>query len=126
MDDARIWEFEQSLWTGDAENYRSKISEHCVMVLPAHPHIYTAEQAVAAVVDTPRWDSATFSGERVTRPQYGLIVIGYHVDARRGDEQGYCAHCTTVMHLEGDHDWKVVAHQQTPKLAIGQGLSGVR
>ena len=41
MDDNRIWEFEESLWTGDAEHYRALIDDECVMVLPEQPFVLT-------------------------------------------------------------------------------------
>ncbi len=119
MDDDRIWDFEQSLWTGDAANYREKISQHCLMALPAPPYVLRGDEAIAAVSDTPRWQQAIFSDRRVSRPQHGTIVIAYEVAADREGGEPYSAHCTTVMHLEGDHDWKVIQHQQTPKPVIG-------
>lgn len=118
MDDARIWDFEKSLWTGDADNYRAKISDDVVMALPAEPFLFTADAAVAAVSATPRWHEAEFSDKRVSRPQEGLIVIGYCLEARRGDE-AYRAHCTTVMQRLGEGDWNVIQHQQSPILTIG-------
>lgn len=114
MEDARIWEFEESLWIGDAENYRAKISDEVVMALPQPPYSFDSAAAIEAVSSTPRWERAEFSHTRVHRPQYGLIVIAYHVEASREGSESYNAHCTTTMHLEGEHDWKVVQHQQTP------------
>ena len=112
MEDARIWEFEESLWTGDAAHYRELIDDECLMVLPAEPFVFTGEQAIAAVQDTPRWDEVTFSQQQVSRPQEGLIVISYKAEARRADE-GYAAYCTTTMRWLAHEVWRVVQHQQT-------------
>ncbi len=114
MEDARIWAFEESLWTGDAENYRAKISDDVVMALPQPPYSFDSASAVEAVSNTPRWERAEFSHTRVHRPQHGLIVLAYHVKASREGSEDYNAHCTTTMHLEGEHEWKVVQHQQHP------------
>lgn len=46
MDDDRIWAFEESLWTGDSEQYRELIDDECVMVLPESPFVLTGKQAV--------------------------------------------------------------------------------
>lgn len=116
MDDARIWSFERSLWTEGAENYREKIDDQCLMVLPQPPFVYKGADAVAAVSATPRWEGVEFSEEQVMRPQEGLIVIAYRAHATKGDET-YEAHCTTTMRWLSHEHWRVVQHQQTPPLA---------
>lgn len=119
MDDDRIWAFEESLWTGTAEHYADSIDEAALMVLPAEPFVFTGAQSVAAVSDTPRWETVTFSAQQVARPQEGLIVIAYGVEARQG-ERHYTAYCSsTYRHLpaaDGERTedrWQVVQHQQT-------------
>lgn len=117
MDDERIWSFEESLWIGDAENYRRLIDEECVMALPAQPYVFTADAAIKAVQDTPRWTEVRFSEQKVQRPEEGLIVIAYKADARRDDEE-YQAYCTTSMRRRGHEDWLVVQHSQLPPIAL--------
>lgn len=112
MEDARIWSFEESLWTGDAENYREKIDDECVMVVPAAPFVLSGEQAIAAVADTPRWETVAFSQQQVKRPQEGLIVIAYQADAEKPGER-YRAYCTTTLRRLAHEEWRVVQHQQT-------------
>jgi len=115
MDDARIWSFEESLWTASPEHYRESIDDQCLMVLPAHPFVFTGEQSIAAVSQTPRWERVALTGRQVARPQEGLIVIAYQAQATRGEER-YAAFCTsTYRRLEHDV-WRVVQHQQTPPL----------
>ena len=115
MDDDRVWEFEESLWVGSAEHYRALIDVACLMVLPAAPFVLSGDEAVAAVSSTPRWTSVVFTDQRITRPDEGLIVIAYHVEAARGEER-YTAHCTSTLRRRGHDDWQVVQHQQTPPL----------
>lgn len=117
MDDDRVWNFEAGLWTGDAERYRVLIDEHCLMVLPMPPHVLGGEEAVAAVSRTPRWTEAKFSGQRIARPEEGLIVVAYQIEAIRGEER-YTAYCTSTYRRRGHEDWQVVQHQQTPPLAL--------
>ena len=119
MDDDRIWEFEQSLWTASPEHYRDSIDEACLMVLPTHPFVFTGQQSVDAVSKTPRWDEVSFSEGQIARLQEGLIVVAYKADARRGQES-YTAYATsTYRHLLGEGGertedrWQVVQHQQT-------------
>ena len=59
MTDDRVWEFEESLWTGTAEHYREIVDADCLMVLPEPPFVLVGEQAIAAVSDTPRWARVT-------------------------------------------------------------------
>ena len=123
MEDTRIWAFEESLWTGDANHYRELIDDACVMVLPEAPFVLSAAQAIEAVADTPRWSYVTFSEQQVMRPQEGLITIAYKAEANRdGDRDGsggYVAYCTTTMRRLEHDVWRVVQHQQTPPLALG-------
>lgn len=116
MDDARVWSFEESLWVGDAEHYRELIDEECLMVVPQPPYVMGGQQAVDAVSSTPRWSKVVFSGQQVSRPQEGLIVIAYKADASKEDGESYQAHCTTVMRRLEHEVWRVIQHQQTPPL----------
>lgn len=113
MDDERVWQFEESLWTGDAEHYRASIDDESVMVVPAKPFVVTGMQAADAVSDTPRWEFVAFSNQQIMRPQEGLIVIGYTAEAVRGEER-YVAHCTSTYRRLAHEEWRVVQHQQTP------------
>lgn len=118
MEDARLWEFEKRLWTGDAGHYRATIDKDCVMVIPAKPFLLSGDQAIAAVSDTPRWTEVEFSEQKVARPEEGLIAIAYHAHARR-DEEHYEAFCTSTLRREGHDDWKVIQHSQMVPLAMG-------
>ncbi|TCD06486.1 DUF4440 domain-containing protein [Erythrobacteraceae bacterium CFH 75059] len=113
MDDSRIWEFEQELWTGPAEAYDRKVSDAVVMALPHDPWLLDGAQAREAVKATPRWDEAEFLDRRVERPQEGLIVIAYRVRAKKG-ERSYHALCTSTLRRLEHEVWDVVQHQQTP------------
>jgi hypothetical protein len=119
MDDARVWAFEESLWKADFEHYRESIDKECMMVVPQPPFVLVGYDAIEAVANTPRWTEVAFSDCHVARPQEGLIVIAYAVDAARADTDPYQAHCTSTYRRLGHDQWVVVQHQQTPKLAIG-------
>ncbi|WP_419808481.1 DUF4440 domain-containing protein [Sphingomonas sp.] len=119
MDDDRIWRFEEKLWLGDAETYRTLIDDECVMALPAQPYVFTADAAIEAVAGTPRWSSVEFTDRKVQRPEEGLIVIAYKAQASREDE-AYTAYCTTTIRRRGHEDWLVVQHAQVvPPVAGG-------
>lgn len=118
MDDARVWDFEKSLWTGDADHYRECIDDECRMVLPAHPFVFDGEAAIAAVSDTPRWTDVDFSDTSIARPQEGLIVVAYKANATKDGSTAYEAWCTSTYRRLGPESWRVVQHQQTPPLAI--------
>jgi hypothetical protein len=118
MDDNRVWTFEESLWTGDADHYRESIDEACLMVLPQPPYVLSGAEAIAAVSSTPRWSQVTLSDRQVVRPEEGLIVVAYKAEAEKDGER-YVAHCTSTYRRLGHEDWRVVQHQQTPPLAVG-------
>ena len=116
MDDDRVWAFEESLWTADAEHYRKSIDDECLMVLPAPPFVFSGEQSIKAVSETPRWSRVELSERRVSRPQEGLIVVAYRARAEREGSGGYEAHCTSTYRRLEHEEWRVVQHQQTPPL----------
>lgn len=116
MEDAWVWQFERSLWTGGPETYEALIDDECLMVLPADPHVFTGGQAIAAVEDTPRWSEVTFSEEQIVRPQEGLIVLAYKAEAKRSD-RSYVAFCTSTIRRLSHDEWRVVQHQQSVPLA---------
>lgn len=113
MDDARIWDFEEKLWKADEAFYRENVDEACVMALPVAPFVAAGSDAVRAVCATPRWGSVRFDDRAVTRPQEGLIVVGYTVTAEEG-AQSWRAHCTSVYRRRGHEDWTVIQHAQVP------------
>ena len=123
MEDDRVWAFEESLWTGDAAHYRESIDKSALMVVPQPPNILESQAAVDAVSQTPRWESVTIKDGRIVRPQEGLIVIAYGIEATKGDER-YLAHCTSTYRRLEHEVWKVVQHQQTPPLTAEVRAAG--
>ena len=113
MEDGRVWAFEESLWTGDAEHYRDLIDSECVMVLPVPPFVLTGKQAIDAVADTPRWSTVVLTDRQIMRPQEGLVAIAYKATASRAGSDDYMAFCTTTMRRLEHDVWRVVQHQQT-------------
>jgi len=111
VDDNRVWSFEESLWTATPEHYEESIDDECLMVLPEPPFVMSGQQAIEAVKKTPRWDKVELSERQVARPQEGLIVVAYHVEAARGDEH-YAAYCTSTYRWLSHENWRVVQHQQ--------------
>ena len=114
MQDDRLWGFEQSLWIEGRDNYREKVDPEIVMVLPRPPYVLTGDQAIEAVMATPVWDRAELTERHVARPQEGLIVVGYRVDAEKEGHAGYAAWCSSVYRRLEHEVWQVVQHQQTP------------
>ena len=113
MTDDRVWEFEESLWTGSAEHYQELVDTECLMVLPEPPFVLSGEQAIAAVSDTPRWAHVTTSQRQIKRPQEGLLVVGYKVEAFKEQGKAYEAYCTSTYRRVAHDVWRVVQHQQT-------------
>ncbi len=116
MDDQRVWAFEESLWTADAEHYRQSIDDQCLMVLPKPPFVMSGAQAIEAVSSTPRWSTVELTERQVARPQEGLIVVAYKAHASMDGGDDYEAHCTSTYRRLSHEEWRVVQHQQTPPL----------
>ncbi len=116
MDDTRVWNFEEGLWTGDAAHYRELIDDECLMVLPEPPYVMSGQQAIEAVASTPRWSSVALSEKQIARPEEGLIVVAYQALAKREGKDEYRAHCTSTYRRLEHEKWRVVQHQQTPPI----------
>jgi hypothetical protein len=116
MDDSRIHDFERELWVGPPEAYRAQVDPEVVMVVPMEPFVLQGEEAIRSVESTPRWSEAELTDWRISRPQEGLIVVAYHVTARREEGDDYQAHCTSTYRRLEHEEWRVVQHQQTPPI----------
>ena len=113
MNDSRVWEFEESLWTGSAEHYRKSIESECLMVLPEPPYVIAGQQAIDAVSATPRWARVALTQQQIKRPQEGMIVVAYKAEAFKEEGKAYEAFCTSTYRRLEHEVWKVVQHQQT-------------
>lgn len=111
MDDARVWAFEQSLWQATEDRYHERVDPECVMALSHEPYLASGEDAVEAVSGTPDWDDVEFTDQVISRPQDGLIVVGYRVKAAKGDT-AFSAACTSVYRRRAHEDWTVIQHAQ--------------
>lgn len=120
MDDHRVWSFEESLWRASEERYHERVDPECIMVLSQPPHLFIGKDAVEAVSGTPAWDEVAFSDRTISRPEEGLIVVGYRIEAGKGETR-FAAACTSVYRRKAHDDWTVVQHAQ---LALGLGGSG--
>lgn len=118
MNDERVWNFETSLWVKGPENYREKVDQAVLMVLPTPPHVFAGTDAIEAVAATPVWDSAELTERHVSRPEENHIVVAYKVTASR-DGETYTAWCTSAYRRIEPEVWSVIQHQQTPPLAMG-------
>lgn len=118
MDDDRVWAFEKGLWQTSDERYHERVDPECVMALSHAPHLFSGAAAVDAVSGTPEWDKVSFTDTTVSRPQEGLIVVGYHVEAAKG-ETVFKAACTSVYRRKAHEEWTVVQHAQ---VALGDRM----
>jgi hypothetical protein len=118
MDDERVWDFERSLWTGDAQHYRELIDAESLMVIPTPPFVLQGDAAVDAVSDTPRWNSVDINDGRIVRPQEGMIVIAYRAFARKENGESYEAYCTSTYRRLSHEEWRVVQHHQSQVTAL--------
>lgn len=111
MDDDRVWKFEESLWRASEERYHQRVDPDCIMALSHAPHLFAGQAAVEAVSGTPEWDSVTFGDKNVSRPEEGMIVVGYRVTAEKSGTK-FMAACTSVYRRRAHDDWTVVQHAQ--------------
>ena len=75
MEDARIWEFEESLWKASADRYHDRIAEDALFVVPAEPHILSGTQAADSMATTPRWDQVAFYTKSPMKPLAKTVMM---------------------------------------------------
>lgn len=120
MDDDRVWDFEESLWHATEGRYHERVDPECIMALSHEPYVFAGQAAIDAVSGTPAWDEVTFEDRSVSRPEEGMIVVGYRVRAAKGDTE-FRAACTSVYRRRGHEDWTVVQHAQVVPQATEGG-----
>jgi len=111
MNDDRVWRFEESLWRASEDHYHEQVDAECVMALSHAPYLYSGDDAVKAVSGTPEWESVSFSEKTISRPEEGLIVVGYRIIAEKGEKR-FKAACTSVYRRKAHEEWSVVQHSQ--------------
>lgn len=114
MNDDRVWKFEESLWRASEDRYHDRVDPECVMALSHAPHLVSGQDAVNAVSGTPEWNEVAFSDRVISRPEEGLIVVGYTVNAEK-DGTAFTAACTSVYRRKAHEDWTVVQHAQVAR-----------
>lgn len=117
MDDQRVWDFEQGLWQTSEERYHERVDPECVMALSHEPFLVQGQDAIDAVSGTPDWDEVSFSDKTISRPEEGLIVVGYRIKAEKGETR-FDAACTSVYRRKAHDDWSVVQHAQVALPAV--------
>jgi hypothetical protein len=104
-------EFEESLWRASGEPYHERIDPECITALSHASQIFGGRDAVDAVTGTPEWDEVSFTDRTISRPEEGLIVVGYRVNAEKAGTS-FTAVCTSVYRHRAHEDWTVVQHAQ--------------
>ncbi len=85
MDDTRSGTLRKACGAPRKGGTNERVDPECVMALSHAPYLFHGEAAVEAVTGTPEWDEVAFSNRHISRPQEGLIVVGYEVKAQKGD-----------------------------------------
>ena len=111
MDDTRVWNFEESLWRASEGRYHGQVDPECVMALSHAPYLFTARPRSRPSPPRRNGMTSPFSNRHISRPQEGLIVVGYEVKAQKGDTT-FTAACTSVYRQKAHEDWTVVQHAQ--------------
>ena len=97
LKDDDSWRMETLFWTGGEEHYRTTLDPDCVMAFPAPAGIVAGPQIIESLKETPRWFAVAMGEKRVSRPSPDLLVLGYHVEARREGATPYKAALHVVL-----------------------------
>lgn len=113
MLDTAIWALEQEYWTSDADYYRQRLADDCLLVLPS-VGVQRKEQAVASIAAAPRWAHCELLERQAVWPRPDVGVLSYRVVARRNDDAASYEASVVSVHVLQEGDWLLSFHQQCP------------
>lgn len=102
---------ENALAGGSADEYRSYLVDHAVVIIPSEA--LSKGDTVAAMEQSPGWDEYAITEPRLLELGEDGGVLTYRFTGRRDDEQVYEALMSSA-YSRADGDWKLALHQQTP------------
>lgn len=97
---------------GSPDFYRRVVADDAMLVVPGLGR-FTKAQCVEAAAHAGPWAEHEIDQVDTVAVAEGVVVLSYHVTARRADKPPYEAWMTSVWR-RGPRGWRLVAHQQTP------------
>ena len=104
---------ERTFWFGDADHYRARLTDDCLMIFP-EMGLVGREALIAGIESGPRWATVSFETWRRSDPAPGTALVAYRASAMRaGMSAPYRVDCGSV-YVRADGRWRLAFHQQTP------------
>jgi hypothetical protein len=110
---AELLQIDEALARGSGDDYRARLTEDAVVLLPGIGIL--DREACAAAVDqagAPGWGEIEVSDARLVTLGEDSAAIAYRFDGERAGSR-YVALMSSV-YVRRDGEWKLAAHQQTP------------
>ncbi len=106
---------ERSFWFGDADHYRARLTDGCLMIFPGMG-IVRREAVIAGIRSGPRWTTVSFETWRRDDPAPDVAVVAYRASAMRPEMSApYRVDCGS-LYVCRDGRWRLAFHQQTPSI----------
>ena len=105
----------QALSTGDAkgaEHYAALMTEHAVMAL-ANGQVMERDEVIAALRDSPPWDTYTIDAPRVLALTDDVRAVVYEATGTRGDTAFHGV--MSSVYVRTDAGWRLALHHQTAR-----------
>ena len=108
-----LLEIDESLARGTGDDYRERLTEDAVVVLPGIG-LLDRESCAAAVDEAgaPGWGEIEISDARLVSLTDDAAAIAYRFEGERGSSRYVALMSSAYVRLDGA--WKLALHQQTP------------
>ncbi len=115
MNEAEAASIERAFWLAGADVYERRLAPEAIMVLPGSAGILTRAATIEAIRQSPRWDDVSFESLQITRPARNVVLLAYEGTGERdGGKTAYRARCSSMYVENGEGEWLLAFHQQTP------------
>jgi hypothetical protein len=111
--ETELLELEKHFWTGDAEFYRSHVSDHCLLAFKEMAGVKSREDVAATVKEGQRWRELEVDKAGMVKLGDGAAILTYRASATRPDGERYEA-LVSSGYVKRGSEWKLAFHQQTP------------
>lgn len=112
---AELFDLERRFWTEGADFYEDNVAREARFVF-AETGALAREEAIAGLSADPsggRWTVVTVSDERALEVAEDVVLLTYHVEARRAESTGvHRARCSS-LYVRERGAWRLAFHQQS-------------
>jgi len=107
---------ERGFWTQGADYYKQNLDDVCVTAFAEMAGAFKRDEIAAMMPEPNRWRDLRIESKGFLEPAPGFAILTYQVQAKRKTGEPYGG-VVTSGYVKRNNAWKVVFHQQTPRVS---------